>query len=200
MTILVKSGTPDGAKNRWGTTKDTALDAEYLFYQATGKRLVLDAAAEPQTAKFGRYLLPPEWVNNAPGYDLLKNNGNTATGENAICVGFDALQVSWEDGWWCNPPFDNKVAFIQKAVEEMFKGHDGMMLLPYEPLTNWWRDNVTGYASVIYEPNGRYPFCEIDGITKKAGVNFGSALVLFTRRKLDTPRQIFKKYENRLER
>ncbi len=76
----------------------------------------------------------------------------------------------------------------------MFKGRDGMMLLPYEPLSGWWIDYVDGYASMVYEPNGRYPFYEADGYTRKSGVNFGSVLLLFTRRKLSTPRQKYTKF------
>ena len=53
-----------------------------------------------------------------------------------------------------------------------------MMLLPYESLTNWWRDNLAE-GVIIYEPDGRYNFMERDGKTKKSGANFGSVLVSF---------------------
>lgn len=52
-----------------------------------------------------------------------------------------------------------------------------MMLLPYEPLAQWWQDNLSDNV-IVYEPNGRYNFAERDGVTMKTGVNFGTALVL----------------------
>lgn len=194
MAILIKSSTPESIKNKWGTDPRAVNDAKILFKLATGKELVFDAAAEPQTAKFARYLMPPDWIAGRRDWpDQLKRN-NLPDGGAATCVGFDGLLCDWEDSWWCNPPFDRKIEFIQKATEEMFKGRDGMMLLPYEPLSGWWIDLVDGFASMVYEPNGRYPFYEADGYTKKTGVNFGSVLLLFTRRKLETPRRKFTKY------
>lgn len=190
MTILVDSKTPDGVKNKWATQWPCFFDASTQFLLATGKRFVLDVAAEPQTAKVNRFYLPPDWVNEHPSgsYDGLLPKNQYSRALNPKCVGFDGLQCDWEDGWWCNPPFDLKQEFIQKAVDEMFKGRDGMMLLPYEPLTVWWEELVEGYASMVYEPIGRYPFYEHDGHTKKSGVNFGSVLVLFTRKGIQTPR------------
>nr|WP_275125076.1 DNA N-6-adenine-methyltransferase [Vibrio fluvialis] len=138
--------------------------------------------------------MPPDWIAGRRDWPEQLKRNNLPDGGAATCVGFDGLLCDWEDGWWCNPPFDRKIEFIQKATEEMFKGRDGMMLLPYEPLSGWWIDLVDGFASVVYEPNGRYSFYEADGYTKKTGVNFGSVLLLFTRRKLETPRRKFTKY------
>ncbi|EGR1298312.1 hypothetical protein EAF56_20205 [Vibrio alginolyticus] len=194
MAILVKSKTDPSIKNKWGTDPRAVVDGKILFRDATGKELVFDAAAEPQTAKFSRYLLPNDWIAGRRDWVSQLKDNNVPGGGPATCVGFDALQCDWEDGWWCNPPFDRKPEFIQKATEEMFKGRDGMMLLPYEPLSGWWIDYVDGYASMVYEPNGRYPFYEADGYTRKSGVNFGSVLLLFTRRKLSTPRQKYTKF------
>ena len=46
-----------------------------------------------------------------------------------------------------------------------------MMLLPYEPLTTWWR-RLLAEDVIIYEPDGRYQFYERDGATRKSGANF----------------------------
>jgi hypothetical protein len=210
MTILVKSSTREAAKNKWATRVECFLDGQHLFKKYTGKPFVLDVAAEPQTAKVDRFYLSPDWIQeqddvNRPlyadglaplqepddKYSALRECHPAMQLLSPTCVGFDGLQCDWEDGWWCNPPFDRKLEFIAKAREEMYKGHDGMMLLPYEPLTGWWRDEVNGYASMIFEPDGRYGFYESDGHTKKTGVNFGSALVLFTKRGVMTPRETF---------
>lgn len=195
MAILVKSKTCEAVKNKWATRWECFFDARYVFKRDTGKDLVLDVAAEPQTAKLDRYYISPHWISEQSNdydelvdYSILSRFDSERFDSQPLCVGFDALQNDWCDGWWCNPPFDLKREFIIKATEEMFKGHDGIMLIPYEPLSGWWLDLVEGYASVIYEPNGRYAFYESDGKTKKSGVNFGSVLVLFTRRKLGVPR------------
>lgn len=200
VAILVQSKTVEGVKNKWATQWPCFLDARMHFELLTGKKIVIDVAAEPQTAKVNRYLLPPDWINNHPSgsYDLLKPKHEMARLLNPKCVGFDGLLCAWDDGWWCNPPFDLKQEFLQKAVEEMFKGHDGIMLLPYEPLSGWWIEHVEPYAKIVLEPNGRYPFYEADGRTKKQGVNFGSVLVIFTRKCMVLPRQriVRRKYKD----
>ncbi len=194
MAILIETKTAESIKNKWGTDPRCFSDAQQLFRQYTGKELVLDVAAEPQTAKASRYYLPPDWVQGRiDNYQALSNN-NLPNDERAYCVGFDGLLCEWENGWWCNPPFDRKLEFIEKATEQMFLGRDGMMLLPYEPLSVWWREHIDGYASVIFEPDGRYQFYEANGYTRKSGANFGSVLVLWTRRKIETPRRTFNKY------
>jgi hypothetical protein len=53
-----------------------------------------------------------------------------------------------------------------------------MMLVPYELLAGWWTKRLA-FGTIIYEPDGRYQFCERDGVTQKQGANFGSALVVF---------------------
>lgn len=189
MAILVASKTADGVKNKWATNWPCFFDARREFLKATGKPIVLDVAAEPQTAKVNRYYLPPAWIDEqVSGYSALSPKHEAAEVLQPKCVGFDGLQCAWDDGWWCNPPFDLKQEFINKAVEEMFKGRDGIMLLPYEPLSGWWIDLVEPYAKMVFEPRGRYPFYEHDGETKKLGVNFGSVLVLFTRKNIQLPR------------
>lgn len=194
MAILVNSKTPESIKNKWGTDPRTFNDAKILFKQVTGKDLVLDVAAEPQTAKCSRYIMPPDWIAGRRGWPEQLKTNNLADGGHATCVGFDGLQCEWEDGWWCNPPFDRKFEFIEQANEQMFKGRDGMMLLPYEDLSTWWNDLIEGFASMVFKPNGRYQFYEADGFTRKTGANFGSVLLLYTRRKLETPQRRFKKY------
>lgn len=161
MTILIDSTTPAQDKNFWATNWDCFHDAQHLY----GRRFALDVAAEPLTAKVARYYGSP---------DLLTSEDPLPPG----CIGLDALNLPWEADWWCNPPFDQKQAFIDKARAEQAAGRPGMMLLPYEPLTGWWRQRLT-QGVIIYEPDGRYGFLERDGQTKKHGVNFGSVLVAF---------------------
>lgn len=170
MAILVKSATPKSDKNRLSTTWDCFNDAKTV----TGLSFALDVAAESATAKCANYITPEE----------------------------DALSVCWGErlskvmvkmgrmmhtrmpvaalGIWCNPPFDRKLDFIQKAYDESRKhGVAICLLIPYEPQTIWWRCMIEGVARTVYEPRGRYNFYEPDGKTIKTGVNFGTCFVLF---------------------
>lgn len=143
-----KSSTALSDKNFWATSRECFQDATALY----GRKFELDICAEPKTAKCSLY------------YSIQDGN--------------DALALPWADHWWCNPPFDNKFSFIKKAFIEAQKGFEGMMLLPYEPATQWWHQ-MLGKGVIVYEPDGRYNFLERDGVTKKKGVNFPSAFVLF---------------------
>ena len=166
MTNLVKSKTASGDKNRWATTWDCFTTAEGLF----GRMFQLDVCAEPQTAKAPMYYITPDWQ-----MDLGALRGSAST-----CIGFDALQCAWANDFWCNPPFDLKREFIEAAREASNYGLSGMMLLPYEPCTKWFRELVMPYDDTVYVPDGRYNFLETDGVTKKSGVNFPSCFVLWT--------------------
>lgn len=147
MAHLVKSKTDENDKNYWATSNLCLLDAVYLY----GKPFKLDVAAEPLTAKCKKYYSPSHLLDaliNNPvktKLDLLnaEKRGN-------FCVGLDALNIDWMDDWWCNPPFDLKSEFIAKAKQQQREGFSGMMLLPYERQTQWWRNNLSD-GVVIYE-------------------------------------------------
>lgn len=170
MANVVKSNTPSGDKNRLSTTWECFNDAKRL----TGLSFILDAAAEHPTTKCTHFITPEE----------------------------DALSISWSHRFgmvlkriyqldatlppvrnmavWCNPPFDDKLEFIQKAYNESrISGLTTCMLIPYEPTTIWWRCMVDGVAKTVYEPRGRYNFYEPDGVTVKTGVNFSTCFVVF---------------------
>ena len=180
MAILINSSTAASDKNRWGTMWECFWDAQALY----GREFNCDAAAEPQTTKCPEFFVSPDW------FERQREQGCFVLNPQARIIGFDSLQCDWPDHWWCNPPFDLKAEFIAHAVKQAKAGRSGMMLLPYEPLTGWWQERVEGNASVIYEPDGRYNFVEIDGITKKTGVNFGSVFVLFTPGYFPQPQRI----------
>lgn len=146
-----KSNTPDSDKNFWATSWRQFYDAQALY----GRPFLFDVAAEEATSKCG----PVDYFSPERGDN--------------------ALEFHWPPDWWCNPPFDQKVEFIRAARRQASFGSPGMMLLPYEPVSNWWRDNLKDDV-IVYEPDGRYNFMERDGKTLKDGVNFGTALVLFT--------------------
>jgi len=177
MAHLVKSTTPDNDKNYWGTTWECFNDAQELY----GRKLVCDVAAEPLTAKCENYYISTAWFDKFrdPRFRTEQlEQLRQAEKRGARCTGIDSLNVDWPEHWFCNPPFDLKGPFIRQARRQQQQGRSGIMLLPYERQTDWWRKGCrTG--CIIYEPDGRYNFLERDGETKKVGVNFGSALVCF---------------------
>lgn len=179
MAILVKSTTPTGEKNRWGTTWECFNDAQTWYMKRFGVGFEFDVCAEPQTAKVNQFYVSTAWAR--------RHYRELMRGEFPGVQGVDALSNEWPSHWWCNPPFDNKPEFCIKAYEEDLNGRHGMMLLPYEPMTGWWLDHVEGKAARILVPDGRYGFYEVDGVTKKYGVNFGSAFVLWNHRERTTP-------------
>ena len=66
MAILIDSGTPASDKNFWATTWECFADAQALY----GRNFECDVAAEPLTAKCGRYftshLLLDKLLDSAP--------------------------------------------------------------------------------------------------------------------------------------
>lgn len=183
MAILVKSKTPVDDKDFWGTSWQCFKDAMALY----GRPFKIDVAAEPLTAKCVSYYARPEMLDQLLDY---RTNAETRRQmheaefyDNTYCVGLDSLNLIWPDDWWCNPPFTMKPQFIAQARKAQAAGRPGMMLLPYEPLTGWWRELLADEV-IVYEPDGRYQFMERDGETMKQGSNFGSALVLFPAHKI----------------
>lgn len=177
MAILIDSGTPASDKNFWATTWECFADAQALY----GRNFECDVAAEPLTAKCGRYFTSHLLLDKLLDYrtsDDVRAQMREAELAGTVCIGIDSLNLDWPEHWWCNPPFDLKPEFITQARKQQANGRPGMMLLPYEPLTIWWR-SLLAEDVIIYEPDGRYQFYERDGVTKKNGANFGCALIAF---------------------
>ena len=174
MAILVASKTPEADRNFWATQWECFADAQELH----GRKFALDVCAEPLTAKCERYIARPELLDELLDYRSRDRIREEMAASSSLCVGLDAFNTSWDADWWCNPPFDLKHEFIAQAKHYQATGRPGMMLLPYEPLTNWWRASLSE-GVIIYEPDGRYNFMARDGKTKKSGSTFGSVLVSF---------------------
>ncbi|MFV0357787.1 MAG: DNA N-6-adenine-methyltransferase [Bacteroides thetaiotaomicron] len=174
MPILVNSNTPVDDKNFWATSWEAFCDAEVLY----GREFEIDVAAEPKTAKCQQYFARPELLDALLDYRTREETARLMRISPNTCVGLDSLNLRWPQHWWCNPPFDLKEEFVLHSRKQQFSGRSGMMLLPYEPLTQWWR-RLLARDCIIYEPDGRYQFYERDGKTKKNGANFGSVLVAF---------------------
>ncbi len=144
-----KTKTDEEDANFWSTRPETFQDAQRLH----GRALKFDVCAEPLTAKCDDYY--------------------------CLANGQDALILPWPDDWFCNPPFDRKLEFVERArYFQREIGHAGMFLLPFEPASGWWRKHMSE-GLIVYVPDGRIGYMERDGKTRKSGVNFPSALVGF---------------------
>lgn len=152
MKNTIQTNTPENKKDYWRTSDQAYQDACYLCGLDD---FYIDVAASEENRKCGAYIDEP----------------------------LDALNIEWfargSRTAWCNPPFSRKVEFLQKAHKQR---HEGMtcMMLPYEPCTKWWRENVDGKATVVYVPDGRYNYCHPETGKPVQGVNFASAFVVFT--------------------
>lgn len=182
MAILVKSKTASDNKNLWGTTWDCFHDGQALY----GREFQIDVAAAPLTSKCEKYYTTDKIIdeltfNPTETKDLLRY---ASIMRGTRCVGLDSLNLDWPEHWYCNPEFDQKAKFIRKAKQQQALGRPGMMLLPYTKLTDWWRSSLNE-GCIIYEPDGRYPFYESDGVTKKNGPNFDSCFIAFPAMKIN---------------
>lgn len=149
------SETPENQKDLWQTPPFVVEDAARLI----GQGFALDAcAADIQAAKSSEFITPE----------------------------MDALTVDW---WpaaalgavWCNPPFSQKEAFLQRAYEQArLMRLTVCCLVPLEPSTTWWRTHVTGKATAVYIPDGRYPFIHPETGLVMGSPNFASCFVVFT--------------------
>lgn len=73
-----------------------------------------------------------------------------ATADNAKCERWceDGLSESWAgDVVWCNPPYSNIAAWVEKAWSEMMRGCLGVVMLVPANRTEqqWWQEQVEPY-------------------------------------------------------
>ena len=137
-----------------------ALDLEFNFS--------LDAAALPETALCEKYLTPD----------------------------IDALSVDWGDfiipsvrsPWvWLNPPYSDIGPWVEKAIEQQWRGIGTVMLVPQDTSTEWYPGerasevrHITGY----HDENGKWHNGRVSFINKATGKEMkgnpkGSTLIIF---------------------
>lgn len=75
-----------------------------------------------------------------------------ASPENAKCETFytladDGLTQAWYGSVWCNPPYSNVAAWVEKAWRESTSGCDAIVMLVPANRTEqaWWQDHVERY-------------------------------------------------------
>lgn len=85
----------------------------------------------------------------------------------------DGLSRPWEDGFFCNPPFSNKEAWIKKAVIESRNHCDGILLVPSACQANKGsKDFVAMAAAVAHLGRVRFvPSPELINFRKEEGLD-----------------------------
>ena len=87
---------------------------------------------------------------------------------------FDGLTISWKKSNYCNPPYDNQKAWVEKAYNESLKNKICVMLLPARTDTKLFHDFIFKKAREIRFIKGRLQF---GGYTNSAP--FPSMIVVF---------------------
>jgi phage N-6-adenine-methyltransferase len=146
------SNTAENIKNIWRTTDQAYRDALILCGR---KSFDIDAAADSTNKRCSLFIGAEQ---DATKSDWFYPN------------------VSWA---WCNPPFDLKREFLDRAYNQRYLGSTCMMI-PFEPTTKWWLEYVHGKASVVYIPDGRYNFYHPETGEETKGVAFASCFVVYT--------------------
>ena len=124
--------------------------------------------------------------------------------ENHLCDCYfteenNALEQEWDYGdglWWCNPPFSIKEAFLRKAIEELAKGRQGVMLLPSSQEAAWFRQyithprrpRITWPGRIQFRLNGKRPKrADAAGKLVTSGNTGGSVIIAFVNEGFELP-------------
>lgn len=62
---------------------------------------------------------------------------------------FNGLTIPWKKFNYVNPPFNNKVPWINKALEEQALGNTTVMLLPHDTRAIWYADKILPNCEVL---------------------------------------------------
>lgn len=91
----------------------------------------------------------------------------------------------WPQTFFMNPPHSNVLPWIDKAIEEVRLGAVGLVLLPMDPSTKWFRRTVLFASRVYIVINGRIQF-ESPPDVKPSTNRAGSLFAVFEKPKAQT--------------
>lgn len=73
---------------------------------------------------------------------------------------FDGLTIEWKQYNFVNPPYDNILGFVLKAIEETKRGHISVFLVPSRTDTKWFHLLLNNCDCEIMFIKGRLKFGE----------------------------------------
>lgn len=93
----------------------------------------------------------------------------------------DGLTSAWFGTVFCNPPFSEKVDWIEKAVGEVNEENAEcvVMVLPVDTSTNWFHDHVTDATVVCFLGPGRVDFDRRGDAEGSGSPSFAVMLAVF---------------------
>lgn len=118
--------------------------------------LTLDVCASAWNAKLPRY------------YDLDR--------------GEDGLELPWDAGVWCNPPWADIRRWLGKTVLEVYAAARcpvAVLCLPYRPAVKWWFEYIRAFANHLVEIEGRITYESEPGKLKGNGGYEATVLAVF---------------------
>jgi len=112
---------------------------------------------------------------------------NTAIGETYnYTVDDDGLTKPWVGKTFVNPPFSNKTAWLQKAVDEHTTSRDFStpsviyVLTPDSTDTkSWWHTYIAPFATYVWFSEGRVSFIDPETNEKAGSPTFGTAISIY---------------------
>jgi len=96
-------------------------------------------------------------------YDILNKEFNfdfdpCPTFYGIVTAKFDGLTINWKKSNYCNPPYNNQKAWVEKAYNESLKNKICVMLLPARTDTKLFHDFIFKKAYEIRFIKGRLKF------------------------------------------
>lgn len=135
-----------------------------------------------------------DWI--ADRFDVQFNLDVCATSISAKCAEYytvadDALTQTWIGNCWCNPPYNNQLAWINRAIAMCKLGFARSVycLIPARTDTKLFHDVIMRHAHAVYFIKGRVNF-DRPARASNTGSTHPSMLVIFHSRKTRRTRRI----------
>jgi len=90
----------------------------------------------------------------------------------------DGLKNPWRKWTWCNPPYSNIEAWLEKASKERMRGASSVILMPSRTDTRAWH-RYAPQASRVFFIKGRLKFIDPNGLCERTSAPFPSLLLEF---------------------
>lgn len=138
---------------------------------------------KPETDEYGtpKSLIRP-LADAVGGFDLDPCSGaeETPHAEETYTTQDDGLTQAWYGRVFCNPPFSEKIAWLEKTIDETQNGDTELivMVLPVDTSTGWFHNLVTQSIAVCFMGPGRLDFDRRDKPNGKRP-NFAVMLAVF---------------------
>ena len=112
------------------------------------------------------WLTPPSLLTALGKFDLdvcCPPDMPWQTANKMICQPDDGLAAEWKGRVWCNPPYSNPLAWVQRMAVHK----NGIMLLPAKsPETRWGQAALKAATAILFQ-RGRMLFHYPDGTLSK---------------------------------